>query len=118
MNGWHTTTDPFGGPLSCCPGPPLHRSPRLSLRIAPDPLPMMDALPLHHHSVIGSLSFTTRRGEHVKIPNTYFHIQRERREPLLQLMQQHGCRSVAPPPTTPLPSSTRSFHSLIWADHL
>jgi hypothetical protein len=40
------------------------------------------------------LDFVTRRGERVVIPNTYFHIAKERREPVLALMKDAGCRSV------------------------
>lgn len=45
-----------------------------------------------YNSVLGFLKFTSRRGEDVSIPNTYFHIPRERREALLGLMHEHGCR--------------------------
>jgi hypothetical protein len=49
------------------------------------------------NSVLGFLKFTSRRGEDVSIPNTYFHIPRERREALLGLMHEHGCRCVGSP---------------------
>ena len=45
-------------------------------------------------SVLGSSSFITHRGDEVSIPNTYFHIPRERREKILELMHKYGSRCV------------------------
>lgn len=41
-------------------------------------------------AVLGFSTFTTRKGNEVNIPNTYFHLPRDRRLPLLRLMQEHG----------------------------
>lgn len=41
---------------------------------------------------LGSSSFTTKAGNRVSIPNTYFHLPRARREEILELMRQYGSR--------------------------
>jgi len=41
-------------------------------------------------AVLGSSTFTTRKGVEVSIPNTYFHLPKSRRLPLLELIQRHG----------------------------
>lgn len=41
-------------------------------------------------AVLGFSTFTTRKGQEVSIPNTYFHLPLERRRPILELMKEHG----------------------------
>lgn len=42
------------------------------------------------NAVLGFSTFTNRKGTEMSIPNSYFHLPRERRLPLLRLMQEHG----------------------------
>lgn len=41
-------------------------------------------------AVLGFSTFTTRKGQAVSIPNSYFHVPLERRRPILELMKEHG----------------------------
>lgn len=41
-------------------------------------------------AVLGVSTFSTRKGQQVSIANSYFHIPKERRRPLLEMMQAHG----------------------------
>lgn len=42
------------------------------------------------NAVLGFSTFTTRKGTEMSIPNSYFHLARDRRLPLLRLMKKHG----------------------------